>query len=381
MYVRGLTAVGVRPGPQPGRMDLYNAELFKNRGRNKMNIKSIEKTPSLLPVPPAHRELRLRLSESGVTRLKDGTFRTRYTGSKAHAVDINGNFWASRSRLAAHIKEEGGRGKDARLSRGKKKPRVETQDESNEYQSSHKDSERAELSKKIEKEYRVNKTEVRSRVLSWIRTARGKKELYFWTVTFPKGTSDDFAYQLYNNWLTTLRQKKFLRNYIWVAERQQNGTVHFHLLIPHKMSVKAANGFMRQSLMTMAREGKVPIHPAACKRYNGIDIAKNRKTGRVTNFAIKKGSRALANYLTKYATKNDGTFTHLAWHNSRGFSALFTGITMTIEEFKEAGFMEYILFSPKAQNDFFAFYAWRTGPPGRFTDHLTALNNFVADLN
>lgn len=204
------------------------------------------------------------------------------------------------------------------------------------------------LSPKV-KGYKVNGTQVRQRLLGMIHTKAGKKELYFWTITFPKGTSDDIAYQAFNTWLTTLRTidkfgRRFLKNYLWVAERQDGkrlndptkpatNTIHFHIAIPHRMDIKHANGVMQTILKNLSIKGLIPFTIHQCKRYNGVDIAKNRNTKRVTNFAIKKGSRALTTYLTKYVTKNTTEFTRLAWHHSRGFSALYTGITYTHEEF------------------------------------------------
>jgi len=231
------------------------------------------------------------------------------------------------------------------------------------------------------KNYRVHKTEVRNRVLGMINTMRGKKELYFWTVTFPGNTADAIAYKLFNTWLTTCRQKKWLREYLWIAERQQNGTVHFHLAIPHKMSVQLANNAMRTTLKNAALKKEIPFNVYQCKRYNGIDIAKNRTTRRVTNFAIKKGAKSLSYYLTKYITKNNTSFNHLAWHNSRGFSALFTGITFTTSEFLGYGFRGLVKPGKIIDNEYFLFFAWKDLPPYAVTKHLCEINSWVQEQN
>jgi hypothetical protein len=230
-----------------------------------------------------------------------------------------------------------------------------------------------------QKLYKVHKTEVRNRIFAMINTQRGKKELYFWTITFPEKTPDSVCYRLFNTWLTTCRQKKWLREYLWIAERQQNGTIHFHIAIPHRMSVVAANNAMRTTLRTAATKNEIPFNIYQCRRYNGIDIAKNRKTRRVTNFAIKKGSRSLANYLTKYCTKNDSTFNHLAWHNSRGFSSLFTGITFTTDEFLGYGFRSLVKPGVIIDNEYFMFFAWKDLPPYAITKHLFEVNSWIQD--
>lgn len=330
------------------------------------------KQPRLLPVPSIVHDLTIKASASGIVLLKEGKYRKRYTGSKTATVDINGKLYLRSADHAKAMKEEAKKKGLRPSTRPRRTVPVEPQDSSS-----------AELStnKKKTGEYRVNKLEVRQRILGMIGTQKGGKELYFWTITFPMKTSDEIAYQAFNTWLTTLRQKKYLRDYLWIAERQQNGTVHFHIAIPHKMSVVHANRMMRTTLATFAKRRVINYSVFQCKRYNGVDICKNRKTRKVTNFAIKKGQRALANYLTKYVTKNDAPFSHLAWHNSRGFSALFTGITFTIDEFINYGFKEVLIHRSVISTQFFAFYPWRRGePPEAISKHLAELNNYIQKM-
>ena len=236
------------------------------------------------------------------------------------------------------------------------------------------------LSTKKPREYTVHKREVRQRLLGFINTQSGKKELYFWTVTFPMGTPDDVAYRIYNNWLTALRQYKILKNYLWVAERQTltgHNTIHFHIAVPHKMPVQRANSMMRGILKAYSRRGEINFSVYQCNRYNGVDIAKNRNTKRVTNFALKKGQKSLITYLTKYVTKNNTKFGHLAWHNSRGFSSIFTGITFTFAEFETFGFAHLVNEWKLFENDYFIFVPWHDKPPDVIIDHLYQLNTYL----
>jgi hypothetical protein len=336
--------------------------------------------PCLGRVPSVHQShLSLKVTQTGVTFLTKYRYRTRYTGSKNCAVDINGNLYLNASELKA------AEGKDkknaAAVQANRKQCNVHVLQRSDNFstqQNEFSPNNTALSTKKQFRGYRINKREVRQRLLGYINTQRGKKELYFWTVTFPKGTSDDMCYRIFNIWLTSLRKYKMLREYLWVAERQENGTVHFHIAIPHKMSVQRANAMMAGTLKTFARRGDIPFTVWQCARYNGVDIAKNRKTRRVTNFAVKKGSRALSHYLTKYVTKNDTEFTHLAWHNSRGYSQLFTGVTFTVEEFKKFGFGFFLdrrrIFEI---GDFAKFIPWIEYPPPLFEEHLYQLNSYV----
>ncbi len=324
-----------------------------------------EKIPfRLLPVPAFHHELTIKATQSGITVLKDGRFKKRYIGSKHSAIDINGKMYLKASELKTINAAA-----DKSKWNGRQKKRPDPLKNSNEGGE--------DTTTPREKLYRVHKTEVKNRIFGMINTMNGKKELYFWTVTFPMGTNDAVGYRLFNTWLTTLRQKKWLRNYLWIAERQQNGTIHFHIAIPHRLSIVAANGAMRVTLATAAKKKEIPFNVYQCRRYNGIDIAKNRTTRRVTNFAIKKGSRSLANYLTKYCTKNDSTFNHLAWHNSRGFSSLFTGITFTTNEFIGYGFRGLVKPGVIINNEYFMFFAWKEDPPFAVTKHLYQINSWI----
>ncbi len=326
--------------------------------------------PKLLPVPNFYNELTIKADLNGVTVLKDGRFRKRYTGSKQFSVDINGNL----HRSADLKKIIDGTKEPVKI---KKKGPVTTPTPDEPYLNS-KDNE------VTPRKYTINKPEIRQRIYAKIAQQHiSRKELYFWTVTFPMQTADETIYKLFNTWLTKLRQKKLLQDYIWVAERQQNGTLHFHICIPHRMNAKVANREMMVCLCTASKNKEIDYSVYACKRYNGVDIAKNRKQKKVTNFALgKKGRRALTTYITKYITKNDGTFTHLAWHNSRGFSSLFTGVTFTIDEFVNVfKLKDHVRKYSAINNDFFQYHPWINGPPGNIVGELVKLNCFIENLN
>ena len=245
------------------------------------------------------------------------------------------------------------------------------------------------------RKYTVNKPEIRQRILAMIYSQPAqKKQLYFWTVTFPPQITDDTAHRVFNIWLTRLRKEGLLKNYLWIAERQTGehladktkqatNTIHFHLAIPHKMPVKTANRYMVSCLVTCSKNKEIDYSLYQCKRYNGVDIAKNRKEKKVTNFALgRRGRRALTTYLTKYITKNDGEFTHLAWHNSRGFSELFTGVTFTVNEFTTVyNFTVFVCRHSAISNEYFQFHPWVNGPPPQLEGELLKLNSFIQNLN
>lgn len=228
--------------------------------------------------------------------------------------------------------------------------------------------------------YRLNKKKLRTRILVYADMMRRsvawkKKELYFWTITFPKGTSDDLCYQLLNIWLTQLRQKKLLHSYLWVAERQQNGTIHFHVLIPHFMKIGVANKTMMISICSMVRKKKLGWNLAAAKRYNGVDIDKDRRNRKVVNFAEKKRIRALYRYLVKYVTKNNTAMNRLCWNCSVDWSIPFSGMCFTRPELISFVDSPEYLNLETFENDYIIFWRWsRAGPPWIFVDHLAKVN-------
>lgn len=336
--------------------------------------------------------LLLKLSHTGVTYLTQYEYRKRYIGSKKHAVAINGVLYLDKKELERVIEEEG-----KKFGVRPKKNRRTPKNSGENFEPSSKDTNdestagtdlstiapeiSTEKKEKQKKQYRVNKREVRQRVMGYGNTVRGKKELYFWTVTFPAKTPDDLCYQIFNIWLTSLRKYRMLREYLWIAERQPKTTqtIHFHIAIPHRMCVYKANAMMQGTLKTFARRGVLPYSALACARYNGVHITKDKKTKRVVNFMEKKRQRALANYLTKYITKNDESFTHLAWHNSRGYSSVFTCCTLTVQEFRRHGMDYYLDRRNIFKMEFAVFIPWIHGPPPVFADHLFRLNSYIQE--
>lgn len=363
-------------------------------------------------------DLVVKATQTGIVFLTERRYKKRYSGSKKHAVDINGSLWLQASELK---KAEQACVKDKGSGRGKKKPGDAPPDlkvvsncsgypttRSGQISDEIPTSENftgANPKKERKKSYTVNKKEVRQRILGYINTQRGKKQLFFWTVSFPDKTPDDFCYQALNTWLTMLRKYRMLKDYLWVAERQDGkraapgklptNTIHFHIAIPHYMNVHRANAMMRGTLKTFAKQGLIPYQPHSVQiaKYNGVDLCKHKVTRRPVNFAIKKGAKALSIYLTKYVTKNNAgvpnelgeievpAFTHLAWHNSRGFSALFTGVAFTITEFKKFGFGPFLNRVRVFKMNFATFVPWLYGPPPLLLDHLYQLNSYIQTVS
>src|SRR5689334_404292 len=57
----------------------------------------------LLAVPAFFHELTIKATHSGITVLKDGRYKKRYTGSRTAAVSINGDLYLKQSDLKAAV--------------------------------------------------------------------------------------------------------------------------------------------------------------------------------------------------------------------------------------------------------------------------------------
>jgi hypothetical protein len=171
--------------------------------------------------------------------------------------------------------------------------------------------------KKVEtkKNYKLNKSKVRKKCHAFSRLEKSKKFLAFYSISFPLGLIDEIGYKIYNTWLTRCRKDCNLKSYLWVAERQKNATIHFHLLTNDFMPIRKVNGYMASCLASEKAKGNESLKEIDTAKYNGVDVKK-----------VDQNRKSLIGYLTKYITKNDIEFTHLPWHCSRDVSRLFTTI-------------------------------------------------------
>jgi hypothetical protein len=87
------------------------------------------------------------------------------------------------------------------------------------------------------------------------RLEKSRKFLAFYSIRFPVGLPDEKAYKIFNTWFTRCRRDSGLKTYLWVAERQKNGTIHFHLLTNDFLPIKAVNGYMATVSCQIKRKG------------------------------------------------------------------------------------------------------------------------------
>ena len=132
--------------------------------------------------------------------------------------------------------------------------------------------------------------------------------------------------------------------------------------------------------MHSINSGEIQYDRTKAMRYNGVDIAKDRKTRRVINFAKQNKQKALTNYLTKYVTKNNEAFTHLAWHSSREYSNLIISVRFTQKEISASNIIELLNQDTPIIGEYYIFYRWKGKPPNELLSYLSQLNNGLQSL-
>lgn len=170
-----------------------------------------------------------------------------------------------------------------------------------------------ELIDKPKRVYRLKKNEVINRCNAIFGLKESKKFMAFFTVSFPQGMTDNSIFKVWNTFLTRVRKAFNLKCYLWVAERQKNGTLHFHMVVNRYMSIRVVNGYMAISLRNELEKRPQEGVNFSGFAYNGVDVKR-----------CDSNMKRLACYLTKYVSKNNEEFERLAWHCSRFVSALFT---------------------------------------------------------
>ena len=194
------------------------------------------------------------------------------------------------------------------------------------------------------KKYKLNKTKVRKKITALCRTDKAKSFLAFYSISFPMHANDSVIYTMFNKWLTNCRTRYGLMTYLWVAERQKNNTLHFHLLTTNRMDIQKVNKAMANAIDTEVKKGTCNWGSSDKYKYNGVDVEsvqkpKKRqnetrasyryKLARRQNIDKREIYRWISWYLTKYVTKNDIVFEKLPWHCSRDVSSLFTSIVIS----------------------------------------------------
>lgn len=167
----------------------------------------------------------------------------------------------------------------------------------------------------------------------------------FATLTFIQDVSDKKALDCLKNFLHQWRKdfgKNF--NYLWVAERQHNGRIHFHLMIDRPVDIKKEN---TRWIRIQYNAGLQYTDKQRNFTYQRTHIeawaSKGRLQEKLNPFDVEyiKNQSHLSYYLTKYITKTanneeGATFEFLPWKCSRNISAMHTETIILPDVFFEA---------------------------------------------
>lgn len=220
--------------------------------------------------------------------------------------------------------------------------------------------------------YKLKKSKIRKKCFALSRLQKSKKFLAFYSISFPIGLSDDHAYTIFNIWLTRCRKERGLNTYLWVAERQKNKTIHFHLLTNDHMQIRLVNGFMAFALNSVKQKGVEALQSINLEKYNGVDVK------------LVKGTRkSLVSYLVKYVSKNEIEFYRLPWHCSRDVSRLFTAINF--DESEEDKLFEHLPEDPEQyitkQEKYYTVQGFKFTPKEIIFNDLDEANEIVYNTN
>ena len=169
----------------------------------------------------------------------------------------------------------------------------------------------------------MNKPKVRAKIIAFTRASMGSQKMKFITITFPVGLRDELCVQALNTWLTKLRGMSSTFDYLWVAERQGNGTLHFHLFTKTFFNIRAINFHMAVAIKNIVdkyAKGQVNFDMA---KYNGVDVKVVNKLAHIVS------------YVTKYVTKVKELHYNRSWACSRLVSRLFTHVSLTSSQMSE----------------------------------------------
>ena len=297
-----------------------------------------------------------QLSRLGMCVVRQKGFKSQFSGSSKFTCMLN----------------------DIRVKTKKEKSTIEEEEET--------PVERANPDEKVKKLYGLRKTKIRNKILNFFNLNASKKFCAFYSISFPVEISDEIGYKCLNTWLTRCRKDLGLKSYLWVAERQKNGTLHFHLITHNYMPIRKANEFMRTALFTQFIKGNLNCKLKVIENYNGVDVDSlyNSKRNKIKGERLDKiaAQRKLSYYLTKYISKNNVKSERLPWHCSRDISALF--ISINYSDVSNLEIAELIADNPDAvttyNEEFFTMHYFKFVPDDFHFADLSEINNLIFEF-
>lgn len=202
------------------------------------------------------------------------------------------------------------------------------------------------------------KIKIKNKLKAWY-FAQTKKRRFpvfvFCTLTltgdYPPEFTDKDCNKMFNVWLTKIRKIYGKFNYLWVAEKQKNGRLHYHLITDkfihinscqyHWLKTLKTYGFtVRTDLQDIRKNGFTYKGESGkqIKRFkeNPLDVKQVRPYYSKSTKKPFSVLKAIGRYITKYISKNDSEIFAQLWNCSVSISHIATGIVkiMTQETFE-----------------------------------------------
>lgn len=182
---------------------------------------------------------------------------------------------------------------------------------------------------------------VREKLTAFFDAVGGHKTLV--TLTFISAVTDETAMMCLNKFLTVLRKDYNKRiEYLWVAERQENGNIHFHMFCNRRLHL------FRYLKLWVTQQYNAGIKHEKYTRSDVDGWTNIKDAGLHASFDVKKVKTidGIAWYLTKYVVKERISkdekqklvqsgeikkrgYTCRPWHCTRNVSRLFTRAAIT----------------------------------------------------
>lgn len=185
--------------------------------------------------------------------------------------------------------------------------------------------------------WKLNRKELFRRAHAYASLMESFRFLAFYSVSFPEGMDEAVICRVWNKILTRWRRDCGLRSYIWVAERQANGTRHYHLLTNNWMRIQDTNRIAAVAIDGEVQAGNASWGSSSLSLYNGVDV-KRVKPKRVSDGVSMTTAviRQVTRYLTKYIAKSTSESKFRLWHCSRNVSALVVRASVEEADFIDA---------------------------------------------
>lgn len=241
---------------------------------------------------------------------------------------------------------------------------------------------------------------IKDKATAFFRATSGDR--VFCTLTFIAPVDDKTGVSILNKFLVQCRKKFTNFQYFWVAERQENGNIHFHTIMNKRLPVGRWNALWvlqqyNSGLIGKDKFGEEVTKDEVQMAYLGDqkeEFKKKRIQGLLNPLDIKKvkSISGLSSYLTKYITKQkaDQYFNCAVWHCSRRVSRMFTRQTVGPSAFgymksfsncrvdKSTGEITAMPMELKVANGFCVIvYALDKAAPLRYLKRLEQVNKWV----